>query len=84
MDVAAFGSGALLALVWRQRHSSLAGLGKANGDGLSCGPYSMLPLAHMVDFFTDKFAGLRAWGEPAALVFFGTIKSFAFWHDRLL
>jgi hypothetical protein len=40
----------------------------------------MFSLAHMVNFFSDKFSSLGGWRFPFSTVFLGSFDSFPFRH----
>jgi hypothetical protein len=62
-------------------HSSPAGLGQANGDGLPGRACAVLAFADVVYFFAHKFSGLSRRSFAFAFVFARPFECFFFRHD---
>src|SRR5439155_21619969 len=65
---------------WRQVYTRAAGLRKADGNRLFCGPRSKLSLANVLHFFAHKFAGLRGGSFALALITPGPFEGLLFGH----
>ena len=67
----------------RQIYAGAPGLRQADGDGLFGGAGAVLTLSVTLDFFVNKFAGLRRRSFTFSCIFAGLFANFFFGHRDL-